>query len=78
MLRLDTDQKRRFLLQEKRIALRSLERKRLLHVMDAMLEAVCEDVPDEVIEEEFEEIHSGFLDEFNAAVYDHDATPGPE
>jgi len=78
MLHLNTEQKRRFLLQEKRIALRSLERGRLLYVLDAMLDAVCEDVPDDVIEEEFDEIHGGFLDEFNAAVYSHDATPGPE
>lgn len=72
MLHLTTDQKRRFLLQEKRIALRELPRHRLFYVVDLLLQSVADDIPDEVILEEFEEIHSVHLDDLNAAIYAED------
>ena len=72
MLHLTTAQKRAFLLQEKRMCLRELPRERLLYVMDLLLETVSEDVPDEVILEEFEEIHRPHLDDLNAAIYDYE------
>ena len=72
MLRLSNAQKRSVLLQDKRMILRELSAERLFHVVDLMLETISDDIPDEIIEEEFEEIHSRHLREFNMALYDED------